>query len=194
MALASTSQAVCPRPARRQRGRGTVKPVQATSEKQPQAPGTPKKNESDGASFRVSFVGGIPTPQLTSKERQQKMMADLAVVRPRLRVQIAHVRSRCLSRSSDGAQVNSRLAGDPTPSHTVRQKVETIQRQRRTWDLVYEYLSGGQDVTLQTIEAANELVSGFLATCLWSLAPPPGHAGTPLGHRPWIDQGRQRTT
>lgn len=54
--------------------------------------------------------------------------------------------------------MNSRLAGNSIPPHAVRQKVESIQRQRRTWDLVYEYLSGGQDVTLESIEAANELV------------------------------------
>lgn len=54
--------------------------------------------------------------------------------------------------------MNSRLAGDKIPAHAVRQKVESIQRQRQTWDLVYEYLAGGNDVTLESIEAANELV------------------------------------
>lgn len=71
LAAAASSVSAAVRPRRR---RVSVRPC-ATLEKQPQ----PEKDET--TPIRVSFIGGIPVSTLTSKERQQKMMADLAVVR-----------------------------------------------------------------------------------------------------------------
>ena len=54
------------------------------------------------------------------------------------------------------AIVNSRLAGNRIPSHEVRKKVEWVQRRRKNWQLVYDYIvKNDVEVTLEAIESAN---------------------------------------
>ena len=83
---------------------------------------------------RLTFVGGIPTPQLNGRERQARLLGELAIL-------------------------NSRLAGNSIPAHEVRQKVEWVQRRRKNWQLVYDYIvKNDVSVTLEAIEAANAKV------------------------------------
>lgn len=83
-ALGCATQAAlsCSAPRVRRRRNRVAVPCQATSDKPSTSTVTKNGDEKnpENPAFRVNFVGGIPTAQLTSRERQQRMMADLAVV------------------------------------------------------------------------------------------------------------------
>lgn len=58
----------------------------------------------------------------------------------------------------DLAVLNSKLAGNAQP-HLVRRKVEYLQRRRRNWELILEYVTRSDAaVTLKLIETANAKV------------------------------------
>lgn len=88
---------------------------------------------------RIGFAGGIPAFQLSGRERQARLLGELAIV-------------------------NSRLAHSATPPHEVRKKVEWVQRRRRNWGLIYDYITRNDvDVTLEEIEAASTKASARAA-------------------------------
>lgn len=82
---------------------------------------------------------------------------------PRMRVRTAG--ERALEELLELVVANERLDG--TPAHVVRCKLEYIKRNRKNWEVIYEYVTKQDAVTtLAMIEEANDKVRPMRHFCL----------------------------